>query len=66
MPKDTEKKEKAVTKAKKVARSNKKGENRRRYRTHLKIRFYRPKTLTLSRKPKAPVSIKAALRVPKK
>jgi hypothetical protein len=47
----TEKK-KAVAKARKTNRANKKGVKKATHRVHTKVRFYRPKTLTLKRTPK--------------
>lgn len=38
--------------AKKIAKTNKKGKTVRKHKVHYKVRFYRPKTLALARKPR--------------
>jgi hypothetical protein len=45
-------KTKAIKKAKKTSKYNKKGEIRKKSKTHTKIRFFKPKTQTLARNPK--------------
>ena len=42
----------AIKKAKRVAKLKKAGQNVKSHKTHTKVRFYRPKTLRLSRTPK--------------
>lgn len=46
-----ENKSSAVSKAQKVARLQKKGDLQKSHKTYSKVRFYRPKTLKLSRNP---------------
>ena len=51
----------AVTKAKKTARLQKKGDTKKSHKTYTKVRFYKPKTLKLARKPKYARSVKQSL-----
>jgi len=41
-----------LKKAKKFAKLAKEGKNVRKYKTHTQVRFFRPKTLKLARKPR--------------
>eukprot|EP00828_Plagiopyla_frontata_P019261 TRINITY_DN2463_c0_g1_i2.p1 TRINITY_DN2463_c0_g1~~TRINITY_DN2463_c0_g1_i2.p1 ORF type:complete len:197 (-),score=38.24 TRINITY_DN2463_c0_g1_i2:186-776(-) len=47
-----EKKQLAIQKAKKLSKQYKKGQEKKRHRTHLNTRFHRPKTLITLREPK--------------
>ena len=54
-------KTKAIKKAKKLAKLHKAGDSRKKHRTFHSTRFYRPKTLRLSRTPKYVRSVKATV-----
>lgn len=61
MSKDNTKKQKEsknVAKAKSIVKAKKQGKSVKTHKTHLKVRFYRPKTLQLARKPVYARSIK--------
>jgi large subunit ribosomal protein L23Ae len=55
-------KSKAIKKAKKSAGKSRRTDQKRRHRTHLKTRFYRPKTFRQNRTPKYVRSFRAALK----
>jgi hypothetical protein len=57
-----ENKTQAVTKAKKTARLQKKGDTKKSHKTYTKVRFYKPKTLKLSRTPKYARSVRQTLK----
>lgn len=52
-------KEQAVSAAKKMAKLQKKGDQKKSHKTYTKVRFYRPKTLKLARKPVYERSVRA-------
>ena len=53
-----ENKGQAVSKANKTARLQKKGDTKKSHKTYTKVRFYKPKTLKLTRTPKYARSVK--------
>merc|ERR1712080_179430 len=62
MGKEEPTKKKAIKKATKASKSAKRGDNKKKHKTHTDIKFNRPKTLALKRKSKYAAQPKSAVR----